>query len=140
MENWAAFLQERWFVILIAIIVLIVVLKIVRTVVKWVLVLAIVAAVIFYGASYKDKLAELGTGIADQAKEQAIQALSAEAKDAKYSQNPDGTFTVTTKNITLEGKAGSDEVKISFKGHSVNVRVNDVIRAFIDQARNNNNA
>jgi hypothetical protein len=137
MNPLIGFVQERWFVILIAIVVLLLVVKLIKTVMKWVIVLAIIAALLFYGASYKDKLASLGTGLVDGAEEQAIEAMANEAKDAKFSVKPDGSFTATGKNLTVEGKAGADEVTVTFKGTTMKIKMNKLIKAFIDQAKQN---
>lgn len=137
MDQWMSFVQDRWFVIVIALIVLFLVVKIVKTFVKWLLVLVIIAALVFYGASYKDKLVDLGNGLATGAKEQAMQVLEKEAADAKYRQNPDGTFTVTTKSLTVDGKVGSNEVTVNYNGLKTTLKVNDVVNAFIERAKQN---
>jgi hypothetical protein len=92
---------------------------------------------VFYGANYKDKLGSIGGDLLDGAKSAAVSKLVDEAKDAKYESHPDGTFTVTSKNVKLEGKTGSDEVGITFKGKTVTVKINDLIQAYIDGAKKN---
>ncbi len=139
MDQLAAFAQDRWFIIVGAIIALLIVISIVKTVLKWVLVLAIIAVVLYYGANYKDQLTGLSNKavetVALSAKEGAVKAITAEMKDAKYNQNPDGTFTITAKSITVEGKPGADEVKVTFMKQSFSVKTDEMIKAFIEQAK-----
>jgi len=131
------FLQERWFIVVAAIVVLFVVIRIVKTVIKWVLVLAILAGLFFYGASYKDQLLEIGSAVTAEAKNQALKAISGEMKEAQYKQNPDGSFTVTTKSLKLEGKPGSNEVQVTFMNQTFTMKLDDVVNALIEQAKMN---
>ncbi|CAG7647124.1 hypothetical protein ACFQI7_19795 [Paenibacillus allorhizosphaerae] len=141
MDFLTAFLAERWYIILAALIVLFLVVKIVKTVIKWVIVLAIVAGLFFYGASYKDQLLELGTTVgakvAAEAKTQAMNAISAEVKEAKYTQNADGSFTITTKSVKVDGKPGAGEVQVTFMNQTFNVKVDEMVKTFIEQAKKN---
>ncbi|GIP40749.1 hypothetical protein J31TS4_40290 [Paenibacillus sp. J31TS4] len=139
MDQWSVFLQERWFILAIGVVVLLLIVKLVKTVIKWVLVLALLAGLFFYGASYKDKLAEmtgtLGEAVASGVKDQAMSAIASEAKEAKYKANADGTFTVTTKNIQVDAAPGANEAKITFLGQSFTMKMDDALRAFIEQAK-----
>lgn len=139
MEQWMLFLQERWFIILIAIIVLFLVIKLVKTVIKWIVVLLIIAAILYYGMNYKDQIGEfagtIGSTITESVKEQAMKAMASEAKEAKYKLNEDGSYTVTTKNIQVDVKPNSKEAKITFLGQSFSLPMNDLIEGFIEQAK-----
>jgi hypothetical protein len=139
MDQLMPFIQDRWFVVVAAVVVLLVVIKIVKTVMKWVLVLAIVAGLLFYGANYMDQIKQVGGEILQNAKgdlrDEALKALAGE--DAAYKQNADGSFTIVKGNVQLEGKAGSNEVKITFMGQSVTLKVDDALKALIEQAKKN---
>lgn len=141
MEFISSFLAERWFVIAGALLVLFLVVKIVKTVVKWVIVLAVLAGLFFYGASYKDQLMELGTTVgakvAEEAKTQALKTIKDEMKDAQYKVNADGTFTVSTKSVKLEGKPGANEVKVSFMNQSFTMPLDTAMNALVEQAKKN---
>ncbi|WP_028547327.1 hypothetical protein [Paenibacillus sp. UNC451MF] len=137
MDFLVSFLQERWFIIVAAIVVLFLVIKIVKTVVKWIIVLAVIAGLFYYGANYKDQLLDVGTAVTTEAKNQAIKAISGEMKDAEYKQNPDGTFTVTTKSLKLEGNPGSNEVKVTFMNQTFTMKMDEVVNALIEQAKKN---
>ncbi|WP_248927862.1 hypothetical protein [Paenibacillus hamazuiensis] len=138
------FLQDRWYVVAAVIIVFFIVAKIVKTVVKWVIIAALLAGLWFYGASYKDKLMELGStavsSAVNQAKEQALGAIASEAKDAQYKVNPDGTFTISTKSLKVEGKPGTSEVKVTFMNQSFTMNADAAVNALIEQAKKNANA
>ncbi|MED4603341.1 hypothetical protein P9314_22200 [Paenibacillus validus] len=135
------FLQDRWYVIVGALVVLFIVVNLVKTVMKWILVLAVLAGLFYYGANYKDQLLEFGTTVGAQAaaevKAQLARTFSEEIKEAKYAANPDGSFTVTTKSIKLEGKAGEGDVKVTFMNQTFTVKMDDVIKGLIDQAKKN---
>ncbi|MFH5181937.1 hypothetical protein ACHHV8_04485 [Paenibacillus sp. TAB 01] len=137
MDFLTAFLQERWFIIVAAIVVLFIVIRIVKTVVKWVLVLAVLAGLFFYGASYKEQLMNIGTAATAEVKNQAVKVVSGEMKEAQYKQNPDGTFTVMTKSVRLDGQPGSSDVKVTFMNQTFTMKVDDVLNALIEQAKNN---
>ncbi|MFB0841519.1 hypothetical protein [Paenibacillus oleatilyticus] len=136
-----AFLSERWYVLVGALIVLFLVIKVVKTVIKWVLVLAILAGLFWYGASYKDQLLELGTTVgakvAAEVKNQAVKAITDEVKEAKYSENADGSYTVSTKSAKLEGKPGSSDVQVTFMNQTFTMKLDDVLKGFIEQAKKN---
>lgn len=137
MDFVMSFLQERWFVIVAAIVVLFIVIKIVKTVVKWIIVLAVLAGLFFYGASYKDQLMDIGTTVTAEVKSQAVKVVAGEMKEAQYKQNADGSFTVTTKSVRLDGKPGSSEVKVTFMNQTFTMKVDDVLNGLIEQAKKN---
>ncbi|MDF2671590.1 MAG: hypothetical protein K0R67_3896 [Paenibacillus sp.] len=143
MDQLTTFVQDRWLVIVVAIVVLFLVIKIVKTVVKWVIVLIIVAGLFYYGASYTDELKEIGSqAIATakdavaSAKEEALKALG--GKDAKYKANADGSYTVTSGQVKLEGKPGASEVSVSIAGApSFNIALDDAVKALIEASKKN---
>jgi hypothetical protein len=142
MDQLIAFLQDRWLVVIIAIIALFVVIKIVKTVLKWIIVLAIVAGLIYYGSTYTDQLKDIGENVAATAKEavsdlkeKAVQGLA--GKDAKYKDNGDGTYTVTSGSIRLDGKTGSDKVKITIAGVSAEFSLDETLKKAIETAKTN---
>ncbi|NOU92839.1 hypothetical protein GC093_06280 [Paenibacillus sp. LMG 31456] len=137
MDFLLSFLQERWFIIVGAIVVLFLVVRILKTVVKWVIVLAVLAGLFFYGASYKDQLLDIGTAVSTEAKNQAVKAFSNEMKEAQYKQNADGTFTVTTKSLKLDGNPSSNEVKVTFMNQTFTMKMDDAVNALIEQAKKN---
>lgn len=141
MDFISTFLAERWFVIVGALVVLLIVIAVVKTVVKWVIVLALLAGLFFYGASYKDQLLELGSTVgakvAEEAKAQAMKVITEEAKDAKYKQNPDGSYTVTTKSVKLNGKLGENSVQVTFMNQTFTLKLDDLTKSLIEQAKNN---
>ncbi len=141
MDQLMAFAQDRWYLIAAAIVALFIVVRIVKTVVKWVFVLIIVSVLVLYGANYKDKLQSVGAGVAGQVtaeiKDSAVKALASEAKEAKFKANPDGSFTISSKNLKVEGKAGSSEVQVTFMGQTFTMSVDGAISAFIEQAKKN---
>ncbi|ALS20670.1 MULTISPECIES: hypothetical protein [Paenibacillus] len=141
MDFISTFLAERWFVILGALIVLFIVVAVVKTVVKWVIVLALLAGLFFYGASYKDQLLELGSTmgakVAEEAKAQAMKVITEEAKDAKYTQNPDGSYTVATKSVRLDGKLGENSVQVTFMNQTFTLKLDDLTKGLIEQAKKN---
>jgi hypothetical protein len=142
-DVWITFLKENWLVIVVALVVLLMVINFVKTVIKWVLVLIIAAFIIIYsGISLKDISGAL-TSVTDQAvnlsKDQVVNMLKNEAKEAKWTQNSDGTYTITTKNLEVVGTPGKDKVKISSHGVSLGEwSMNDTITAFIQEAKRNN--
>ncbi|GFZ76876.1 hypothetical protein GCM10008018_22960 [Paenibacillus marchantiophytorum] len=141
MDQWITFAQDRWYLIVAAIIVLFIVVGIVKTVVKWVVVLAIVGALVVYGASYKDKIKDIGASVVSQVgnevTEKAVSTLTEEAKDAQFKANPDGSYLITTKSLKVEGKSGSDEVQVTFLGKTFKMNANAAINTFIEQAKKN---
>lgn len=140
MEQWLQFLQERWVVIVLALFAITVLVKVVKTVIKWVLIAAIMIGVVYYGINYTDSIREVGSQVMDVAKEQVFQTMTREAANARYTMEPDGSFTIQSDNLTVKGKAGSDEVEITFMGQSFTLTINEVIQAYIDGAKANKGA
>ncbi|MBP1992038.1 hypothetical protein [Paenibacillus eucommiae] len=141
MDQWITFAQDRWYFIAVAIIVLFIVIGVVKTLVKWVLVVIIIGVIVVYGANYKDKLQSIGTTIVtkatEEAKDGAAKALASEAKDAKYTVDKDGAFVITTKNLKVEGKVGSNDVEVTFLGATFTMQADGVVSTFIEQAKKN---
>lgn len=141
-ETWVQFFKDKWLFLLIALIALFIIVRIVKTVIKWLVVVVIIAGVIVYsGYSLEDLKSigsTIGTKVAESVKEEAVTAMAGEAKDAKYTSNSDGTFTITTKNLELTGTPGGNEVKVSFRGTTLGTwKIDDAIQSLIDQAKKN---
>lgn len=141
MDQWISFAQDRWFLIVAAVIVLFIVIGVVKTLIKWLLVIVIIGALVLYGANYKDKLQNIGASVVSKAgtemKDGVAKALASEAKEAQYKANADGTFTITTKSLKVEGKVGSNDVKVTFLNTSFTMKADGVLNAFIEQAKTN---
>lgn len=142
MDQLITFLQDRWLVVAIALVVLFVVIKIVKTLVKWIIVAAILVGLFYYGATYTDELKDLGQNVATVAKEavgelkeKAVQGLA--GKDATYKDNGDGTYTITSGSIKLDGKTGADKVKITVAGVSAEFSLDETLKKVIETAKKN---
>ncbi|MBW7474397.1 hypothetical protein K0T92_06540 [Paenibacillus oenotherae] len=150
MDTWIQFFQDNWFILVIALVALFIVIRVVKTVVKWLIIIGIVLGLVVYsGYTLEevkglaanvtlDDVKELGTKVAEGVKQEAISAMVGEAKDATYTVNDDGTFTIKSKNLELNGTPGDNEVKVSFQGASLGTwKIDETIRALIDQAKKN---
>lgn len=140
MDFLLPFLTERWYVVVIALLVVLwVVRKIVKAALKWVLVLAVVAVVVFYGANYRDRLVKLGrnvgTSVAAEVKDEAMKALRNEFEDARYEGGAGGKFVVSSRSVKLEGKTGAREATLTFRGRSVQIRMDDALRTLVEEIR-----
>lgn len=128
-EAWLQVLQDHWVVAVVALAVIFIVLKLVKTVLKWVLVIAIVLGVLAYGGYNVNDLTET-------LKREAISVMTAGAEDARYRQLEGGAFEVTASDLKLAGEAGSDKVRVAYRGIPLGSwDMNEVIREFIDRAR-----
>jgi len=144
MDQWLTFVQDKWVILLVALIALVVIVSIVKTVAKWIIALVIVAVVVIYGANYTDSLTtignDIGTKVANDIKDQAFKAFVNDVKEAKYETGKDGTFTVSTSNVKVEGKVGDNEVKVTILGQSFTMNADSAVQKFIDQAKANASA
>ncbi|ALS26737.1 hypothetical protein ABEV74_06390 [Paenibacillus cisolokensis] len=136
--TWSRFFEENWFVLVIALILLLVIVGIVKTVVKWLLVAVVVIAVVVYSGYNLEDLKSIGEKVTDTVKQEALNAMVGEALNATYIENGDGTFTVKTDNLELQGVLGENEVKVSFRGAPLGTwKIDDTIRDLIDKAKQN---
>ncbi|CAM3461341.1 MULTISPECIES: hypothetical protein [Paenibacillus] len=141
-QVWMEFLKQNWLVIAIALIILFVVLNVVRTVIKWAIAVLIIVGLLVYSGISLDKIGEVVSTVKDETidtvKTEALNLMIKEAKEAKYTSNGDGTYSITAPNLELKGSAGSNEVEVTFRGVSVGKwDMNDTIRSFINDAKNN---
>ncbi|MCV4233528.1 hypothetical protein OHJ21_20285 [Virgibacillus sp. LDC1] len=141
-QVWIEFLKQNWLVIAIALIVLFIVLNVVRTVIKWALAVLIIVGLLVYSGISLDKIGEVVTTVkeetVDTIKKEALNMMMKEAKEAKYTSNGDGTYSIKAPNLELKGSSGSEEVEVTFRGVSVGKwDINDTIQSFIDDAKSN---
>lgn len=141
-ETWTTFFKDNWLVLVIALVVLLLVIRIVKTMVKWAIVAALVIGLVLYsGFTLEQTLGQvkdIGSKVMDNVKEEALNVMVGDGKDADYVLKEDGTYTVKTKNVELEGEVGASEVKLSVHGSPyITVQINGVIQTFIDQAKQN---
>ncbi|NGM84764.1 hypothetical protein G5B47_20385 [Paenibacillus sp. 7124] len=139
-QVWSQFIRENWLVIVIGLVLLFAVVNLVKTVLKWAIAIVIVAGLLIYSGVTIDQIGnavnKVKEGTVDTLKTEAQSVMLKEAKDAVYTANEDGTFTITTPNIEVKGKAGEDKVSVTFRGVSLGQwSVNDTLRSFINEAR-----
>lgn len=139
MEQWLQFAQEQWYVLLIGLVAVIVIINVVKALVKWLLIIAIVAGIAYYAIDYTDKIKDVGGQIMDLALEQALEAMSGDAGSAQYMSDADGNYMIIGENITIHGNISSEEVEIEFKGQKIKIRMNDIIREYVQKVKDNNN-
>jgi len=134
-----SFLAERWFVILVAIVVLFLAIKLAKAVIKWGLILAVLAALLWYGASYRGRVADAGrsagTKMATQARDHAMHAIENEVDQARWEGKADGSFTVRTKSLKVEGKPGVKKVRVTFHGQSFEMDLEGAVAHLVEQAK-----
>ncbi|OZB95925.1 hypothetical protein [Paenibacillus sp. XY044] len=140
MQVWSDFLQQNWLVIVIALVVLFIVLNLVKTMVKWALVIIIVLALVVYSGISLEQINQVVTTVKDETvdtlKSEAMNVMMKEAKDAKYADHGDGTFTITTPNLEMKGTSGSDKVDVTFRGVSLGQwKINDTVKSFISESQ-----
>lgn len=141
-QVWLEFLKQNWLVIAVALIVLFIVVNLVKTVIKWLLVVLIVGGLLIYSGVTLDQIGEVVTTVknetVDTVKAEVMNLMVKEAKEAKYTSNGDGTFTIKAPNLELKGEKGSKEVDITFRGMPIGKwDMNETIQEYIDQAQNN---
>ncbi|RXZ84263.1 hypothetical protein EBB07_04095 [Paenibacillaceae bacterium] len=145
MDMWISFIKENWLFLIIALLALFIVVRVVKTVIKWALVAIIVIVVIVYSGynlgdlkSQWDEIAAVGSQVADNVKQEALQAMVGEADDALYKTNEDGTYTVTTKNVELKGKAGENEVNVYYRNAPLGKwKIDETLKMLIEKSKAN---
>ncbi|MFC5530109.1 hypothetical protein [Cohnella yongneupensis] len=142
-EYWSQFLQDNWVIVVVALLAIIIVMKVVKTVMKWILVAAIVVGFGVYGGYSIDdlkevgsKVSQLGDKVTDELKDQAINTMAGEANEAKYVDNADGSYSITTPNLELNGVPNSGKVSVKLRGVSLGTwDMEGQVRDFVTQAR-----
>jgi hypothetical protein len=134
------FLTERWYVVVIALVILFWVLrKVVQAALKWGLVLAVLAGIVIYGTHYRERVMkfgkEVGGTVATEIKDESLNALRNEFKDAHYESGRDGSFVVASRSVKLEGKTGQREAQVTFKGHRFTIKMDEAWNALVEQVR-----
>src|SRR5690606_22347563 len=106
-----------------------IVLKLVKTVLKWALVIVIVLGVLAYGGYSV-------TDLTETLKREAISVMTAGAENAEYREMGGGAFEITASDLKLTGEAGSDRVRVAYRGIPLGSwQMDDVIREFVERAR-----
>ncbi len=135
MENLQPFLQEQWWLVLIAFVIVGLIVKMVKTVVKWVITIVVVVVLFGYATQYSPDLVNDAKTMAENTmKDQALKALQEKAGDLTFKKSDDGSYAVSTKGITLKGKPGNADVEIAYMGHSVKVPF-ETVKKVIEQAQ-----
>lgn len=135
-EALIAFAQENLIIIVVAIIAIILVISLVKTVLKWVIVAVVLIGILIYGFNYDaTHLKAMTEKVLDYTKEEAIQLLIGDVNNAQYEQGSDGSFTIHGKNMKLEGKMGSNDVKLIVFSQTFNLKMDETLQKFVDQVK-----
>ncbi|WP_226001726.1 hypothetical protein [Paenibacillus sp. BJ-4] len=138
-HNWQI-VQDNWLYILIGLVLLLVILKIVRTLVKWLIVIVVIAGLLIYSGISFEQVGKVVTQAKDDAinkvQSEALDMMIKEGKNAKYTSNGDGTFSVTSSNLEVKGPYEGDKVKVWFKGMSLGEwSMSDTVKKYIESAK-----
>ncbi|WP_410515104.1 hypothetical protein PaeBR_06800 [Paenibacillus sp. BR2-3] len=144
-QVWSQFIRENWLVIVVALVLLFAVVNLVKTVLKWAIVVVIVVGLFIYSGVTLDQLGNAVNKVTDQTvgtlKSEAQEVMLKEAKEAVYTSDGDGNFTITTPNIEVKGAVGEDKVEVTFRGVSLGKwSINDTMKSFIEEARKQQDA
>ncbi len=136
MEGLIVFAKEHILILVVAIIAIILVISLVKTVLKWVIVAVLIIGILVYGFNYDvGPLKAMGEKVLDYTKEEALQLLIGDVKNAQYEESSDGSFTIYGKNLRLEGQLGFNDVKLIVVGQTFNLKVDETLQKFIDQVK-----
>jgi uncharacterized membrane protein YcjF (UPF0283 family) len=137
-EQLSAFVQEQWWVILIAIFIFLIIVKVVKSIIKWILIIVLVVAVLTYGANYQDLWTNVSNQVVTEAKDKAFDAIMNQTLKAQYQANEDGTYAVFTDSVRVEGQTGSNNVTLYWNEIKVGTfPIDEAIRTFIEQGKQN---
>lgn len=139
-ESLITFAEENILLIIVAVIAIILLISLVKTVLKWVFVAAVIIGILAYGFNYdvtklKETAEAIGKEVVNYSKEQAVQFLIGDVKNAHYDQGSDGTYTITGNNVKLEGKIGADTVKLIYMGQPFDIKIDEKLLSFIEEVR-----
>lgn len=138
MEALTTFVQDNLVLIGVVILALLIIISVVKTVIKWVIVFAVLIGFLIYGFNYDaETITGIGQKVVEKTKEEAVELLLGDIKNAEYHLNDDGTYTISTKNIQLEGKVGSNEAKLKYLGQSITIKLDETLKKFIEQVKAN---
>lgn len=138
-HNWQI-VQDNWMYILIGLVLLLVILKIVRTLVKWLIVIVVIAGLLIYSGISFEQVGKVVTQAKDDAinnvQSEALNMMIKEGRDAQYTSNADGTFSVTSSNLEVKGPFDGDKVKVWFQGMSLGEwSMGDTVKKYIEGAK-----
>jgi hypothetical protein len=136
-DAWSQYLASNWYIIAAAILVIIIVIKAVKTVLKWLLVAVVVIGLVLYSGYNLDDLAQIKDQATLAYKDQLIKTMAGEAADAKYQDNPDGSYTIKTPSLELSGFPNTGEIQVKLGGVSIGTwKLEGEVRDFVIAARN----
>lgn len=136
MEAFSTFVQENLVLLVVALIAIILVISLVKTVIKWVIVAIVVVGILVYGFNYDvSTLQNVGEKVLNYTKEEVIELLIGDVKNATYEESSDGSFTIFGNNMRLDGKVGSNEVEVIIAGQRFTFKIDEALQKYIDQVK-----
>lgn len=137
-EVWLEFARQNWLILLIALVAVLLVINIVKTMIKWAIAIVIVIALIVYSGVSLDQIQNTVTDVKNETvaklQGEAIKMLKDEASEATFNSGKDGSFTVETTSLKLEGQPNASTVNVTYRGVALgewerSEQVNALIRA-----------
>lgn len=142
MDTIVAFVTERWYIILAALVVVFLVFKLIKALLKWILVLAVVAGLVYYGTHYRDlhRAARSVDRVDETAavaaiKDKALESLRREIRAAKYERHKDGSFTLRTQAVQLDGRPGAKKAQVRFMNRTFTVDLDHDWNQLLEEAQ-----
>lgn len=140
---WFEFVEQNWLVFSIILIALLVVVSFLKTIVKWAFIVFIIVTVTVYGGgitrdNVNDAVMDIKDGAVMKLRAQALHVMLSETKQAVFHSNRDGTYTIKSSHLELNGIFGSDKVNVKFNGMPFGEwNVDDNIRQFLKKVKQN---
>jgi hypothetical protein len=136
---WITNLKEmattNWWLLIIVVVIIFLATKIAKSFIKWAIIVGLVIFVINYGTDYKAFLGDMKSKAWTIVEDNAYKTMTENLDTATYVVNKDGSFTVQTDAINLNGTAASDTVKVTYKGISFDVSRSAFINRYIEDVQ-----
>lgn len=142
MDALVSFLTEHWYLVLAGLLLLFLVFKMLKALFKWLLILAVLAGLLFYGLQYRkahgggqDAGFTSEAAVVAALKDRALEALRHEMRDAKVERHKDGSFTLRTQSVQLDGKPGDKQAQVRFMNHTFHVDLDQDWKQLLDDVQ-----
>jgi hypothetical protein len=135
LANFKDLASGQWWVIVVAIVVIYLASKIAKKIIKWLVIIGVIAFLFHYGTNYKAFVSDVKAKAWSIAEDYAYKNMSKNIGQATYTANTDGTFTVKSSDVTVNGAAKSDKLKVTYKGVTFEVDKTTFLRRYIEDVQ-----
>lgn len=135
MESLINLVTQNYVTLIIGFVIVLGVISLIKSVVKWILTVLIVVGILIFAYNNMDDLKDYeniaSAQVLEDTKNTVLTDMLGSTKGWEYTEEKDGSYKLSKDKVSISGKLGEKEAKLSLNGFTVSISVTEDLLALL---------